>query len=75
MPFTEKQNHLFRAVEHGWTPPASSGIDISRKDATKMAHEGVKGDDGSLKRTYPKGKKKSGQKSALHDRLKEARNG
>lgn len=42
MPYTAKQNHLFRAIEHGWTPPAKSGIHISRKDATKMAHEGVK---------------------------------
>ena len=42
MPFTPKQNHLFRAIEHGWTPPAKSGISISKKDATKMAHEGVK---------------------------------
>jgi hypothetical protein len=42
MPFSPKQHHLFQAVAHGWTPPSGSGIKISREDATKMAHEGVK---------------------------------
>lgn len=75
MPYTEKQNHLFRAIEHGWTPPKRSGIDISREEATKMAHEGVK-DDGSMKRTYGGHKgKKSGQKQAIADKLKEAHHG
>lgn len=43
MPFTPKQNHLFRAISHGWKPPESSGIKIDKSDATRMAHEGVKG--------------------------------
>jgi hypothetical protein len=64
---------MFEAIAHG--AKSTAGADISREEAAKMAHEGVKGDDGSLKRTYPKGKKKSGQKAALQDRLKEARNG
>lgn len=41
MPYTAKQNRLFRAIAHGWTPPASSGIKISKADASKMASEGI----------------------------------
>lgn len=46
MPWSEKQNALFRAIEHGWRPPRSSGIRISRADATRMAHEGIKKAEG-----------------------------
>ena len=44
MPYSKKQNKLFRAIEHGWHPPASSKINISQADAAKMAAEGVKGE-------------------------------
>lgn len=65
MPFSAKAHHLFSAIEHGWTPPKGSGIHISREDATKMAHEGVK-DAGQLAVTYSKEAKRKGQKKALH---------
>lgn len=48
MPWTARQNRLFRAIEHGWQPPASSGINISKRDATRMAHEGIKRARGGL---------------------------
>jgi len=50
MPYTAKQHRLFQAISHGWKPPASSGIHISKEDATKMAHEGVKDDPKEAKR-------------------------
>ena len=48
MPWTPAQNHLFRAIEHGWHPPADSGIHIPVATATKMAHEGIKRAHGGL---------------------------
>lgn len=65
MPWTSKQHRLFSAIEHGWTPPKGSGIHISKEDATRMAHEGVK-DSGQLATTYSKEAKRKGQKKALH---------
>lgn len=43
MPFTAKQNKVWRAIEHGWNPPGKKFAGVSRAEATKMAHEGVKG--------------------------------
>lgn len=40
MPWTPKQEKLFRAVEHGWEPPAASGIKISPKTAKKLLAHG-----------------------------------
>ena len=46
MPYTEKQNKTFRAIEHGWTPPNKKNLKglrgLSRAKAGKMAHEGIK---------------------------------
>lgn len=46
MPYTEKQNKVFRAIEHGWTPPNKPNLrglrNLSRGKAKKMAHEGIK---------------------------------
>ncbi len=46
MPYSEKQHNLFNAISHGWHPPESSGIKISKTDATRMASEGVKRESG-----------------------------
>lgn len=42
MPWSAKQNKLFRAIANGWTPPKGSGISISQSDAERMAAEGIK---------------------------------
>lgn len=42
MPYTAKQNRVFRAISHGWHPNKGSLASISREEATKMASEGVK---------------------------------
>lgn len=46
MPWTEKQNKVFRAIEHGWKPPNTKKLNGLRKlsptKAGKMAHEGIK---------------------------------
>ena len=44
MPYTAKQNRIFRAIEHGWRPRKGSLASISQGEAAKMADEGVKGD-------------------------------
>jgi len=43
MPYTAKQNRIFRAIEHGWHPRKGSLASISQGEAAKMADEGVKG--------------------------------
>lgn len=40
MPWTKKQNALFRAAEHN--PTIAKKVGIKQSDAKKMAHEGVK---------------------------------
>lgn len=42
MPYTEKQNRVFRAIAHGWHPDKGSLANISQDEASKMASEGVK---------------------------------
>lgn len=42
MPYTEKQNRVFRAIEHGWHPDKGSLASISQDEAAKMASEGIK---------------------------------
>lgn len=42
MPYTKKQNKVFRAIEHGWKPDKGSLASISQSEAAKMAAEGVK---------------------------------
>lgn len=64
MPFSKRANHLFRAVSHGWTPPASSGIDIAPKDAKRMAHEGIK-DEPEAKDSPAEDAREHGQRKAL----------
>jgi hypothetical protein len=39
MPYTARQAKLFRAVSHGWRPPASSGINLDQHTAEKLATE------------------------------------
>lgn len=44
MPWSAKQNKVFRAREHGWIPddPKLSGIaKMSQAEAKKLAHEGI----------------------------------
>lgn len=40
MPYTEKQNKLFRAAEHN--PEIAKKVGLSQEQAAKMAHEGIK---------------------------------
>jgi hypothetical protein len=40
MPWTKKQNKLWRAAEHN--PKIAKKVGISRAKAKKMAHEGIK---------------------------------
>ena len=40
MPWTKKQNKLFRAAEHN--PKIAKKVGISQAKAKKMAHEGIK---------------------------------
>ncbi len=42
MPYTAKQNRVFRAIAHGWRPRKGSLASISQGEAAKMADEGVK---------------------------------
>lgn len=42
MPYTRKQNKVFRAIAHGWHPNKGSLASISQGEAAKMAAEGVK---------------------------------
>ena len=45
MPYSEKQNKVFRALEHGWKPKSSklsSLVHLGRKKLKAMANEGVK---------------------------------
>lgn len=42
MPWTPEQNKVWRAIEHGWKPPAGKFEDVTPEKAKKMAHEGVK---------------------------------
>lgn len=71
----------FGGVMHEWgkgelhSGSKSGPVVKDQKQALAIAFSEDRKNGGSLKRTYPKGKKQSGQKSALHDRLKEARNG
>lgn len=41
MPWTKKQNKLFRAAEHN--PKIAKKVGIPQAKAKKMAHEGIKG--------------------------------
>lgn len=51
MPYTEKQNRVFRAIAHGWHPRKGSLKSISQGEAAKMAAEGIKRDvDGAVRR-------------------------
>jgi len=42
MPWSKKQNKVFRAIAHGWHPDKGSLASISQSEAAKMAAEGVK---------------------------------
>lgn len=42
MPYTAKQNRVFRAISHGWKPKKGSLKTISQGEAEKMASEGIK---------------------------------
>ena len=42
MPYTAKQNRVFRAIAHGFKPSKGSLKSISQAEAKKMAAEGVK---------------------------------
>jgi len=42
VPYTKKQNRVFRAIEHGWQPKKGSLASISQSEAAKMASEGIK---------------------------------
>lgn len=46
MPYTEKQEHFFRAVAHGWRPSKSEkGSTLSKEKAEELLeHEGKKKD-------------------------------
>ena len=48
MPYSAKQNKVFRALEHGWDPPEEAGLGslekLGQAKLKKMAHEGVKPD-------------------------------
>ena len=46
MPYTAKQNKLFRAAEHN--PEIAKKVGIPQATAAKMAHEGVKKDPKQL---------------------------
>lgn len=42
MPWTAKQNKVWRAIEHGWNPPGNQFSGITPAKAKIMAHEGIK---------------------------------
>ncbi len=50
MPYSKKQNKVFRAIAHGWHPDKGSLASISQGEASKMAAEGVKGGVNEAKR-------------------------
>jgi hypothetical protein len=41
MPWSAKQNKVWRAIEHGWHPPSGKFGGISREKAGEMADEGI----------------------------------
>jgi len=45
MPWSPKQNKVWRAIEHGWNPPGDQFEGVTQEKASKMADEGVIGKD------------------------------
>ncbi len=51
MPFTSKQNRVFRAIAHGFKPKKKGLRSISQSQARDMAAEGIKKDVGRARRS------------------------